>query len=121
MPEEKLKAGLLLLPDELKTPKAEHGIGMVPFKGEGRPFAMTGRAMKVTPPRHGAVIAAPVQLEDDPERVAAWRGAVAAALLCDTWQSDTALRVVTAEPTSSPFVKAALEASDRDTLRLIVL
>ena len=61
------------------------------------------------------------RLEEDPERLAHWRGLVALALLCDTWADMPVLRTVACTAGTSPFVRAALDAAHADVLRLCVL
>ena len=115
------EARMLLLPDEAGTPKATVDSGMVSLLGEEDPLTMVGKAMKAEASAHGTMIASSVLSDAEPERLAAWRGTLAVALLADTWKADAGLRVLTLTPGSSDFARLALEAAHQSKLSLAVL
>lgn len=108
---------LIFLPDRDGTDRPSKGAGLVRMEGTAREAITSLTSRLLLPP-------APGQTEE--EAAAAWRGALAAALLLCLWDGvETTLRVWTLDENASPFaamVMAARPARERsDPLQLLIL
>lgn len=121
MTEQFVMETLPLLPDERCVPDVPQGLGLLPMP-EGKSLAQAAAdAMQsdeaTRSMRLGAMTDRVLRREDEP----VWRGALALALLADTWQEPIVLRVYPLNGDGSTFVRSALFACDCSVLHLAVL
>lgn len=120
--EESAQERLLLLPDDEGSMPIPPGSGM--FRVDTAMVRQTAEHMRVKLSASGSD-ALPAwektRLRLSQGDVGAWRGALATALLMDTWDCDCRLEMVDYAPGDSEFVRSALSASGKDALHLIVL
>ena len=108
---------LIFLPDRDGTDRLSSGAGLT---------RMDGRANAVLTDFSARMLTREASSETDTAEMAAWRGALAAALLLNVWDGvETTLRILTMDERTSPFaamVMAARPLRERqDPLRLVLL
>lgn len=117
MPERSVFDTLLLLPDDRKIPSVKLGMGLVSVPEGASLTAMTAEAMTAGRTELPTLRRDPARKGDE----AVWRGTVALALLCDSWEEDAALRVIPVDGSGSVFARSALFAAGCERLQLAVL